>query len=177
MGKKNKLLETIDLPTRIKSKGLVYKNRYQKIRKFIAEFDKFKKTYFVAEYGSRAAVVVHKNGQILLTRQYRLFLKELSYEIPGGQVNQTETPKKAAIRECIEETGYICRKPKLLLAYEPDLENTINPTYIFHTNKVIKKEKNNKNFTWIALDKCMKMIKVGKIKDSLTIMAILAKKL
>ena len=173
MIKKNVLEETASFPKKVKYLGIVYKDRFKKIRKIVAEFNKFKKTYFVSVYPPRAAVIVYEKGKILLTRQYRLFSKDLSYEIPGGQADKKETPRKAALRECLEETGFACKKLKLLIAYEPDLENTVNPTYVFCSNKVEKKT-NGKKFVWIALNNCLRMIKYGKIKDSLTIMAILA---
>ena len=175
MKKKNNLEETVNFPKKVKSLGLVYKDKFQKIRKIVAEFEKFRKTYFVVEYPPRAAVIVYEKGKILLARQYRLFSKDLSYEIPGGQVNKNESPMKAAKRECLEETGFICKKLKLLISYDPDLENTINPTYVFYAKKV-KKKKEGKKFVWINLKNCLKMIKFGKIKDSLTIMSILALK-
>lgn len=173
--KKFNFTETIYFPKKIQPKGLVYKNKFHKIKKFIAEFDKFKKIYYVADYGSKAAVIVCKKNNILLTRQYRFLLNDISYEIPGGKTNKRETPKRAAIRECLEETGFFCKDLKLLIKYEIDLEYTKNPTYIFQTSKAEKIKNKNKKFVWINLSKCMKMIKNGKIRDSLSIMAILAK--
>ncbi len=175
MKKKNIEEETTNFPQKVKSLGIVYKDKFQKIRKIVAEFEKFKKTYFVAEYPPRAAVIVYERGKVLLARQYRLFSKDLSYEIPGGKVNKKESPMTAARRECLEETGFFCKKLKLLIAYDPDLENTINPTYVYYSKKVRKKN-NEKKIVWIELKNCLKMIKFGKIKDSLTIMAILALK-
>jgi len=175
MKKKNKEEETINFPQKVKSFGLVYKDKFQKIRKIVAEFDNFRKTYFVVEYPPRAAFIVYEKGKVLLARQYRLFSKNLSYEIPGGQVNKKESPMVAARRECLEETGFLCKKLKLLIAYDPDLENTVNPTYVYYSKKV-KKKNNGKKFVWIKLKNCLEMIKFGKIKDSLTIMAILALK-
>ena len=87
----------------------MYKDKFQKIRKIVAEFDNFRKTYFVVEYPPRAAVIVYEKGKVLLARQYRLFSKNLSYEIPGGQVNKKESPMVAAWRECLEETGFLCK--------------------------------------------------------------------
>ena len=66
MIKKNKLEETVSFPKKVKSLGIVYKDRFQKIRKIVAEFDKFKKTYFVAIYPPRAAVIVYEKGKILI---------------------------------------------------------------------------------------------------------------
>ena len=51
-----------------------------------------------------AAVLVRKNGSVLLTR--RVFEPHKgSYTLPAGFMNAHETPEEAAIRECREETG------------------------------------------------------------------------
>ena len=110
MFKRQKYSETIFLPKKIKQRGVVYRDKFKKIVKVIAEFDKFKKIFFVTDYGPKAAVIININGKILLSRQYRLLLNNISYEIPAGSINKNEKPNKAAIRECLEETGYFCKK-------------------------------------------------------------------
>ncbi|HUU75324.1 MAG TPA: NUDIX hydrolase [Methanoregulaceae archaeon] len=41
-----------------------------------------------------------------LLRQYRFAIGEYIYEAPAGTLNQGESPKEAAYRELIEETGF-----------------------------------------------------------------------
>jgi ADP-ribose pyrophosphatase len=177
MFKRQKYSETIFLPKKIKQRGVVYRDKFKKIVKVIAEFDKFKKIFFVTDYGPKAAVIININGKILLSRQYRLLLNNISYEIPAGSINKNEKPNKAAIRECLEETGYFCKKLKLLIEYDPDLECSKNHTYIFHTSYASKiKNFNRDKYAWVTIKNCLKMIKEGKIKDSLTIISILSKK-
>lgn len=84
------------LPSRIEPQELVYQDRNQKLCRIIARFDGFSKEYYVSDHGQRAAVVAVRNGEVLLTRQYRLLINGLSYEIPGGRVDEKETPKAAA---------------------------------------------------------------------------------
>lgn len=45
-------------------------------------------------------------GEVVMVRQYRHGLRDVTLEIPGGMVDPGEEPKVAAGRELFEETGY-----------------------------------------------------------------------
>ena len=90
--KKTYFEETVSFPLSIKSKGIVYEDRFKKIERITAQFDSFKKEYFVSDFGEKSAVLVIRDDQILLVRQYRILINKLSYEIPGGKVDESECP-------------------------------------------------------------------------------------
>ena len=176
-GRKVYFNETTSLPLSTKSQGIVYEDRYKKIEKIIAKFDGFSKEYFVSDFGEKAAVLVFRNNCVLLTRQYRLLINKLSYEVPGGKVDNGENPENTAIRECFEETGVRCSNLKPLITYDPDLEYTRNHTHVFYTHdtedaqtQLLGKHK------WLPFTDCLKMIEQGIIADSLSIITILAYK-
>ena len=50
------------------------------------------------------------DDQVVMIRQYRHGSREVTLEIPGGLVDPGDTPKKAAVRELLEETGYQAKK-------------------------------------------------------------------
>jgi ADP-ribose pyrophosphatase len=166
-------------PISLSDEELVYSNPFMEVRHTVADFSAFQKNYYVVHFGPRAGVVVVRNGSILLTRQYRFLPNALSWEIPGGKVDEIELPEVAAERECQEETGVIVRNLKKLAVYYPGLDNVQNKTSIFWTNDCDEGEfKADKSETeeihWIPLEECIQMIKDEVILDSLTVTGVLA---
>ena len=53
-----------------------------------------------------ATLAITKDEKIILVKQFRPGPKEILTELPGGYVDKGETPKQAAERELLEETGY-----------------------------------------------------------------------
>ncbi|MDH5426722.1 MAG: NUDIX hydrolase [Nitrospirota bacterium] len=46
------------------------------------------------------------DGNIILVRQFRHAIQQTTLEFPAGSIEAGETPKEAAARELLEETGY-----------------------------------------------------------------------
>jgi ADP-ribose pyrophosphatase len=169
------MIETTLLPLSIGPQELVYQNGNQKIYKTVARFDGFSKEYFVSDHGRRAAVMAVQNGEVLLVRQYRLLINGLSFEIPGGRVDESETVEAAAIRECLEETGVQCAKLTPLISYHPSLDIWKNYTHIFYSEDIEEIAKDNSGRRiFLSLERCIEMVLSQQIVDSLSIVALLA---
>ena len=65
-------------------------------------------------------VPITDKGQIVMIRQFRHGAQRVTLEIPGGLVDSGEDPAEAAIRECLEETGYRARSAEPLGVVNPN---------------------------------------------------------
>jgi ADP-ribose pyrophosphatase len=87
--------------------------------------------YYVAEYSDWVnAVVITKNLEIVLVKQYRHGAKSSFLEVPAGKPEGRETFEEAVVREVKEETGFTSKNPPILLG-----DFFVNPAT--QTNKVI----------------------------------------
>ena len=65
-------------------------------------------------------VPITANGEVVMIRQYRHGSQRVTLEIPGGLVDPGEDPAEAALRECLEETGYRARLAEPLGVVNPN---------------------------------------------------------
>lgn len=167
--------ETTLLPQSIGPQEIVYQDKVRQLYRIVAEFDGFTKEYYVSDSGQRAALLVVRNDEVLLARQYRLLINGLSLEVPGGKVDEGETPEVAAIRECLEETGVQGSNLKPLISYHPSLDVSKNPTHVYYSKEFTEMTIDNPDRrVWIPLARCIEMVFAQQIVDSLSIIALLA---
>ncbi|HEX7237385.1 MAG TPA: NUDIX hydrolase [Gammaproteobacteria bacterium] len=60
------------------------------------------------------------NHEAVMVRQYRHGSQRITLEMPGGLIDAGEDPATAALRECLEETGYRARVAQPLGAVNPN---------------------------------------------------------
>jgi 8-oxo-dGTP pyrophosphatase MutT (NUDIX family) len=81
-------------------------------------------------------IPITPEGKVVLIRQYRVGVNQITLEIPGGMVDEAdESPAEAARRELLEETGYVADEVIQIGSV------TSNPAFI-----------NNQTHTFLALN-------------------------
>jgi 8-oxo-dGTP pyrophosphatase MutT (NUDIX family) len=82
-------------------------------------------------------IPITPEDEVVLIRQYRQGIREITLEIPGGLVDQGDTPLTAAIRELYEETGYRQEEIVPLESVYPNPAIQNNRCYTFLARNVV----------------------------------------
>ena len=101
--------------------------------------------YYVMEFPDWVNVVpVTEDGKIVLIEQYRHAGNDTFLEIPGGAMEPGigEDPKRAALRELTEETGYVPDDLRLIGVHHPNpaMQNNRMHTFVGFGCKLLEKQ-------------------------------------
>jgi 8-oxo-dGTP pyrophosphatase MutT (NUDIX family) len=78
------------------------------------------------------------DGHVVMIRQYRHGVEDITLEVPGGMLDPTDTdPAVAARREMVEETGYDSEKIESLGATHPNPAIQANLCHTFIARNVV----------------------------------------
>ncbi len=76
-------------------------------------------------------VAVTEKNELLLVRQFRHAVAEMTLELPAGHVEKDETPEESARKELLEETGYLAEQFELLATLSPSTSRFTNRLFCF----------------------------------------------
>ncbi|MCR4879970.1 MAG: NUDIX hydrolase [Bacilli bacterium] len=131
----------------------------------------------VIHHHGGAGVLLVKDNEVALVKQFRYAYQEELYEIPAGKLERDENPYEAAKRELEEETGYHTESLIHLGDIYPSCGYTDEIIHIYLAKDVIKTtthfdEDEEMDLVWLPLNEVNRMITEGKIKDAKTICAL-----
>jgi ADP-ribose pyrophosphatase len=125
-----------------------------------------------------AIIPVTPNNELVMVRQYRHGIEQLSLEPPGGLVKDGQTPEQSAIEELEEETGYRAQAFHLLGWMHPMPAILTNRFYVYLAENatptgVLNPEETEEIETiLVPISQISDYVKTGKITCSVMIAAL-----
>lgn len=134
---------------------------------------------FLDHPGAVGVVPFIDSRTIVLVRQYRHPVGEITLELPAGKLDVGESALSCVKRELREETGYATRKIKPLLRYWPTPAFANEVLHLFVAEDLIpgRHAPDADEFLEVVpmpFQKALKLVQSGKIKDSKTVIGLLA---
>ncbi len=134
--------------------------------------------FFILESSSWVNVIpLTTKNEVVMVRQYRHGIRDFSLEIPGGLVEEEDTPEEAAKKELREETGYNASEMILLGSVHPNpaIQNNLCYTFlardVFLAGEQQQDEKEDIEILYQPLTEIPRLIREGKINHSLVLAA------
>lgn len=87
--------------------------------------------YDYLSIGEGVCILPFVGENILTLKQYRYPIHSWQRELPGGFIDEGETPQEAAIRELSEETGYQVKEIQSLGVFYPSFGSTNEKIHLF----------------------------------------------
>ncbi len=130
--------------------------------------------YYIHTRGSSLIIPVKEDGKILLIRQYRYLLDEVSIEMPCGGIKEGQSEQDAAKSELIEETGYDCKRLKKVGSFVPYNGISDEVCHVFVASKLFYVGDDPDETEQIEVfdatpDEVDRMIEKGRITDGMSI--------
>jgi ADP-ribose pyrophosphatase len=177
---KNDILNSMNIKERLVKKNLKYKGKV--IDCYCDEVKLPNGKHSTREYfshpGASAILPFIDKNKIILVKQYRYPIRQITYEIPAGKMDKGESPLKCIKRELREETGYTAKTIKKILSFYPTpaFSNEILHIFsAFNLKQGIISPDEDEFLSNVIIDfnKAIDMIYSGEIIDSKTIIALL----
>lgn len=128
--------------------------------------------YLHQPYSGLGGVVLicQRESKILLQKEYSYPVDEILWQLPGGKIEENETPEMAANRELAEESDLKAEEITLLGEFYPDNRRTSAKLYVVLAKDFSSeaKEADESEFIeneWVEINKIENMIKNGEVKN------------
>jgi ADP-ribose pyrophosphatase len=127
--------------------------------------------------GAIAVVPVDADGQVVLVRQYRYPIGEITLEIPAGKLEWGESPEVCTQREMAEEVGLKAAKLERLTEIVPAPGYSNERLVLFKATglEAVEHASDPDEFLEVVrmpLKEALKLVKKGEITDAKTIIGL-----
>lgn len=92
----------------------------EKVRRRSPDGDREGEFFLIGSKDWVNVIGITGDDQVILIRQYRHGSDEITLEIPGGILDEGESPEDAAMRELKEETGFDCQEAVVIGRVRPN---------------------------------------------------------
>lgn len=120
-------------------------------------------------------VPITSEGEVVFIRQFRHGSEQITLEIPGGMIDLGEEPQTAAVRECLEESGYRAGAVESLGVLNPNpavFQNRLH-TYVAYdcvpVAEIANTSTEHTEVELIALDRLPALMQSGEIDHALVV--------
>ena len=123
-----------------------------------------------------AAVIVRRDGRVLLNHRHRFITDAWSWELPAGQIDEGESASEAAVRESVEETGWRPSGLRHLGSYNP-LPGAVDQTFhVFVADDAEFVSSADSDETgrveWVPVERVRELIREGEIPEGYALTAL-----
>lgn len=134
---------------------------------------------YISHPGAVGVVPFLNRDTIVMVRQYRHPVGEVTLELPAGKIDPRESILTCIKRELAEETGYTARVFTPLIRYwpTPAFANEVLHLYVatgLKEGRVNADEDEFLEVVNVPFRKAVEMVRRGKIRDSKTVVGLLA---
>ncbi len=143
---------------------------------------KYSKREIVEHAGAVAMICITPDDSMILVRQYRKAVESFLLEIPAGKLELNEEPRETAIRELREEIKMDPKKLTYLSEFYTSAGYCNEKIHLFLAEELVKGDYESEpgeflEVVEIPIEELVKMVRLGEIMDSKTIIGIfIAKK-
>ncbi len=120
-----------------------------------------------------AAIAINNDKKMLLVKQWREPIKQLTLEIPAGLIDETDASALDAMkRELNEEGGYKADYWEKISEFYTSVGFCDEKIHLFYCDTLSKIEDEFLTQEWYSLPELKQLIASGEIMDAKTVMAI-----
>src|SRR4030042_2629514 len=153
------------------SREIVFQKYSRKIEKVMFRLpDGSESDFYLKKEGPYFCILaLTADKKVILARQFRPGPNEILLELPGGGINEGETPEQAIERELLEETGYKGKAKLVTEAFDCAYSTAKRYCFVATDCEKVAEPKNTSSETTevvlLSLEKFSELLRSGKMTD------------